>query len=483
MLLYDKSGVEVLTVGAVRVDADIPTLEWTLPIAGAGFTKAFDGSDPDVGAAKLGRGFRLFGAEAPPVVVVAQRRTQTDATTTFLNTAQVDFTRAGDGAATGQLTLDGRPPGLKPGARVIVTGPAAAVPFEVTAVANVKAERKAKSDPVTNVTPVEAVAVSGAATRLTLAPLGTRKLDALADDIRTITVHELAGPGLRFWPYEFRAALAERAVHLVGMRAGWSSLAIGGAVLDTGDLETGRRVLLIDERGGVPTPATVVGPALIAARVGFAPAPADAATVRALGLAPDQTTPLTVLVSAQLPEQDPAAAPPARVLSDDRVAPDADRDVLRRDDRLGRPGDGGHARAERDPRRAARRADVRRRACLGRRQRGGGRPRRPGRPDRARADRGRSRDRDAVRARRRARRVPRRRGHGARCRAPAPRGQRDAPGRGGPRRPAGPDDLRGRPERAVARRRPQRPALVRDGRRRRGRPSPGRPRSPAAPAP
>jgi hypothetical protein len=305
VLLYDKAGVEVLTVDAVRLDDDVPTVDWVSPIAGAGFTAASDGSDPDVGAFKHGRSFRLFGADAPAVVAVAQRRNSTDATTTFLNTARLDYTRTGDGAQVDQLTLDGRPAGLKAGARVVVSDAAAAVPFEITAVSDVKAERKAKTDPATGVTAVETVAVTGAVTRIKLKKLGARDLTALSDDVRTLTVHELAGEALRFWPYEFRETLAERSVHLAGMRAGWSSLDVRGALLDTGDLEPGRHVLLTDERGGAPTPATVIGAALVGARVSFAPTTADPATVRALGLAPDQTTPLTVLVSAELPNKIP----------------------------------------------------------------------------------------------------------------------------------------------------------------------------------
>ena len=122
VMLYAPAAVEPLTVRDVRARDDMLVVSWAAPIQGTSFGKAFDATDPTCRAYKLGRSFRLFGFDAPPRVVVADRTDKNDATTTFLTEAKTDYTIHGDLSSIDELSLDARYTGLKEGSVVLVVG-------------------------------------------------------------------------------------------------------------------------------------------------------------------------------------------------------------------------------------------------------------------------------------------------------------------------------------------------------------------------
>jgi hypothetical protein len=320
VMLYAPGALEVLTVAELRPRDDDLTIRWTLPVEGAGFEAAFDAHDPTIRAHVLGRSFHLFGFDAPSTVVVPEQSDPTDDTTAYLTTADTDYSLDG-GTGNAQISLDARYPGLKAGSLVLAvattTSGTTAIPFSVAASSELHMTRTA-----TTALPTEVTTQSGTVTRLDLSPLDldTRTLaDLLSSggDIRDVVVYELLGAPLRFWPYAYPSTIGSSTVYLPGRRSGWSTVEVGrtiekgvgkpGTTIEVNDLAPGRALLLTDGRGGTPIAGTISGAAVIGAGVSFGPTDTDPSTVEDIGLAPDETTPITVIVSGAL--DDPANLP------------------------------------------------------------------------------------------------------------------------------------------------------------------------------
>lgn len=317
VILYAPSEVETLTIRDVASADDVMTVRWQAPIASAAFTAAFDASDATRRVYKLGRSFHLFGYDAPEVVVVPALSNPADATTTYLTQAITDFSLHGDGTVGNQLSLDSRYTGLKAGATVLavsnVGGVTRAIPFSVDSSGEQLVKRSAASIP-TILKPliVQVTSQSGTVSRLALTPLGPQSLASLlpGGDIRDVVVYELVGDAVRFWPYSYPDLLASGNIYLPGRRCGWSSVEVGrtiergaykaGTVVDITDLPGGRLVMLTDAKSGEPTATTIESASLFGLGISFEPTDIDTTTVKTLGLAPDQVTPITALVSAPL---------------------------------------------------------------------------------------------------------------------------------------------------------------------------------------
>jgi hypothetical protein len=334
VMLYAPAATEVLSIGQRGVTDDLLTLRWETPIGSSAFAAAFDGSEPATRAYKLGRSFRLFGYDAQPVLVVAARVVPTDATTTYLAQALTDYRLHGDASGASQLSLDARYTDLKPGSillAVATSGAAtSAIPFTVIAVVEKLVERSATSIPTGTLAAVTVTAVSNTVTQLTLAPLagGTAVNDLIADsgdNVRNIVLHELEGDPLRFWPFAYPAAVTSRDIYLPGRRNGWSSIEIGrgiekgayrpGTTLALSDFAPGRELLLTDAAGAAPLAATVAGVSIVGSRVSFEATPTDKDTISIMGLAPDQVTLITALVSRGHSGNPPLPARPRAELS------------------------------------------------------------------------------------------------------------------------------------------------------------------------
>jgi len=317
VVIYAPTAVEILTVRAVTSSDDVMTVRWATPIGGNAFAAAYTAIDPTRRVYKLGRSFHLFGYDAPEVVVVPALSNASDPTTTYLTQARTDFTLHGDGTTSTQVSLDARYAGLKPGSIVLAVSTLAsgtrAIPFAVGAAGERLVQRKAASIP----TPLKPLVVtvtsqSGTVTQLTLTPLGSQSLTDLlpTGDIRDVVIHELVGEALRFWPYSYAGIVASSDVYLAGRRSGWSSIEVGrtiekgaykpGTSIDVADLSVGRAVLLTDAKGGAPVDATIADATLSGLEISFAATDTDTATIAKLGLAPNQATPITALVSAPL---------------------------------------------------------------------------------------------------------------------------------------------------------------------------------------
>ena len=233
VMLYAPAAIETLTVGDVRVADDLMTVRWQSPVAGSAFATAFDASDTDVGAYKLGRGFHIFGSNAPETVVVSQEAVSGFPSTAYLAQAVTDFSLHGDGTLATQISLDAKYAGLKAGATVLAVathaGSTIAIPFAITDAGECLVKRTATIPAdVFNPPSAPITTQTGTVTQLTLSPLGSLNLpDLIApnDDVRTIVVYELLGDALRFWPYAYQNIVASSDVYLPGRRNGWSSRA------------------------------------------------------------------------------------------------------------------------------------------------------------------------------------------------------------------------------------------------------------------
>lgn len=307
--LFAPAAVETLTVKQVSARDDVLTVTWRVPISGTGFTRPVTAPVNDYGIQKLGRSFHIFGFSAPPRVVVAELKTASDPTTAYLAQVDTDFSLDSAWTSSHRLSLDGRYEGLKPGSRLLsvsnVAGSVTTSVFEIKEVSQARAER--------TVTPSGQASISvlsGTVTQVTLQPIGSNALVGAGGDIRDVVIYELVGQPLRFWPFSYPETIASSSVFLPGRRAGWSSVEVGrtidkgaykpGVVLDVADFPGGRAVLLTDAAGSPAVDGTVVGAELTGAQVSFAATDSDSATVSNLGLAPDQATPITAVLSAPL---------------------------------------------------------------------------------------------------------------------------------------------------------------------------------------
>jgi hypothetical protein len=322
LMMYSATAVEVLTVRSVQVHDDLLAIDWVLPIAGAGFVGAYDGGDPASRIYRLGRSFHLFGFDTPPSVVTSQLKIAADPTSAYLDTATSNFSLHGDGTANNQLSFDARYDGLKSGATLLAVaslGSGAAlltkaIPLSVTAVGERHVTRNATSTSSGSVTAARTGTITqvtvddGTATSTKL----TNLLNAFgaSGDIRDVVVYELLGDPLRFWGLSQAAMMAPETIHIAGERVGWSSVEVArtiekglykpGIVIDVADIAVGRSVIVSAGAGAPPIAATVVSISLLADSLAFSPDPSSASTISQLGLAPDQTMPVTAWMSAPL---------------------------------------------------------------------------------------------------------------------------------------------------------------------------------------
>jgi hypothetical protein len=316
VILYNTTAVEVLAVESVSETEDLLTATWRQPIVGSGFSAAASGTDPSTRAYALGRTFRAFGVDAPPVVVVSGQTDPNDATTGYIAQATTNLT-FGAGPFD-EMALDGRYPGLKPGAPLlVVVSTGGASPTTKTAFAKVSSVGEGPTsleasylEPVTGTTRT-ARAISGSVTKVQLSIPGTSVGTFVSgQDVRSITVYELLGDPLRFWPYEYAPAVATGTVFMPGRRAGWSSIELArtidkglyrtGDVLEMDALAIGRPAIALDARGGEPVPVTVGAVTIVGTDLEVSRTATDATTIVSLGLDGERGLRATVLVSAEL---------------------------------------------------------------------------------------------------------------------------------------------------------------------------------------
>jgi hypothetical protein len=327
LALYAPEGFEILTVDAVESVEDLLIVRWKQPIGGAGFEKAAGANATGYGLRRLGRTLRVFGYDAPPHPVVAALKTPGDQSTAYLIRAVTDYwLRPGQVARQG-LPLDARYPDLKPGAELLLVAPSRAT--VLTAPATVDRVEETWARRPTSVAGTDAM--SGTVTALhddghcddglsdALVTVSERmfnqsqggQVPSGRNNIRLLTIYELLGQPLRLWPcQDDRNIVASDTVYVPGRRAGWSSIEVArtiqkgaycpGSVLDLADLPRGRRVIAVDEAGSTPVQATVIDARLVGLDLELGPTETDPETVEQIGFGPDQTTPITVLVSAPI---------------------------------------------------------------------------------------------------------------------------------------------------------------------------------------
>lgn len=317
VILYSNSAVEVLAVEGVSATDDLLTATWREPIVGTGFSAAASGTDASTRAYALGRTFRAFGVDAPPLVVVSAQTDPNDATTGYLAQATTNLT-FGAGPFN-EIALDGRYPGLKPGAPLlVVVATGGATPATETVLATVASVGEGPTsleasyvEPLTSTTKT-ATAISGTVTKVQLSIPGTDVGTFVSGhDVRSVTVYELLGDPLRFWPYDYAPVVATGTVFMPGRRAGWSSIELertiekgryrAGDVFEMDALAFGRPAIALDARGGVPIPVTVGAVTIVGTDLEFSRTATDATTIAALGLDGDRGVRATTLVSADLP--------------------------------------------------------------------------------------------------------------------------------------------------------------------------------------
>ena len=290
---------EIVTVDAVTLTDDQVTVSWR--------DQQGPVSTEDDPAWRLGRTFHLYGTDAPAHVVVSRRTAQNDPKTAYLAEAATDF---GLGTSPTDVALDARYPGLKQGAWVLVAIGSKTAGFtlsrqQVNGVRDAVAELTA-IDPVV---PADRVpAINATVTRLTLADHSI----LVGRDLRDVTIYELLGEPLEFWPYRYPPRIEGDAVYVPGRRSGWSSLEIGrtiekghyrpGQILDTGALGAGRRVFCLDGRGAPPVATAVKVATIIGTDLRVGPTATDDTTAARLRLDPASTTPATVIASRALQE-------------------------------------------------------------------------------------------------------------------------------------------------------------------------------------
>lgn len=279
--------VEELAVKAVRIDDDRATIVWSAPLR-ASFP---EGSS----AAKSGRVFRLFGANAPAVSMTPVIDTKLPGGIRWSQTV----TDYGLGAS-GRLALDARVEGLTSGTRLLVDDFGGATT-------------------VVTITGVEAAAQSLGGTTDSVSVLTvTPSVPSISNRAR-VTIYELPGPEIAFWGHAFAPRLTGATVVLPGASHGDGTIEVGrtlvrgkyqpGVRVDVRDLEPGRPVLVGDAETA-PRPATIAGAQAVGATIGVAATSADAASIRQLGLDATTVTALSGLISAPVSDAPLTAALP-----------------------------------------------------------------------------------------------------------------------------------------------------------------------------
>jgi len=305
------SAFEILTVADVTVTEDLVKVTWTKPITSTGL-QATTGTAPAT-AYRLGRTFRLFGVDAPPSVVQVVPHKDKSVTVSYPATG-FGLT---DTEINGELWLDGRYDDVSPGRTVLAASvDGATVKTALLVIKSVDlfgATRMAGA----------VTAASATVTRLLVAAQesnGPSVKDLDTNDLRKITIYELVGDPLRFWPYDYPASVTSDTIYLPGARTGWSTIEVGrtiragrytpGTRLTPTDLGIGKRVLLADGAGAEPTAAEIVGSALTGSDVTFTADPASPDTLAQLGL-DAAAIPVTALASPPLTDPVQLPAQPA----------------------------------------------------------------------------------------------------------------------------------------------------------------------------
>jgi hypothetical protein len=297
VLLYTEgssAAIEELRVQRLLTDGDLVKVEWMSPVSGLVGTSW----SATTSAFKAGRTLRLFGYNAPPDYVEAQRdSTSPGGFKSVLRSTTFAYDPRDPGDPTQDLLyLDRRYEDLKPGVELLVSEHLAAglknTRMRVTAVAM----EESKVGPFTD-----------RVTRLTVRPVTGALANSI--DVRTALVHELDGAPLSFWDMAFPSAFTSPTVFVPGRRVGWNVIEVGrtiagnrfkpGTRILATDIELGRRVLVADAIG-VAVPARIVRPSLAGTTITFDPTVADALTARELGLSSDAAERVTALVSAWL---------------------------------------------------------------------------------------------------------------------------------------------------------------------------------------
>jgi uncharacterized phage protein gp47/JayE len=306
VLMFADGPVQIVVIDDIRREADLITLVWERPLQSDDFMSAEDPvDDPDgaeAGAWKLGRSFRLFGHDAPPTYVRAERQVANDATSVRLVEKTMPFGLTGaaannvSGNGTNELYLDATVEDLAEGSELLIVYGGTVRRVRLTAAGPAKATRGPLTGSVTRLTLVTALTGDSA-------PLSNLGIS----DIGEVTLFELIGPRLRFWPYEYAPSIDSRRVVVRGRRSGWHTIELEpapGAPPNTAqprirsdEVPARRRVLLSDSAGRVESGRVLVA-SLAGSGIEVGAAASDPNTIRALLLAPDQARPITALVGS-----------------------------------------------------------------------------------------------------------------------------------------------------------------------------------------
>ncbi len=281
LLVFSDTAVEALKVREIRPADDRLILAWTDPIQGSAWDVHFE-------PRKLGRTFRLFGYNAPPTYMKADEPQPGLVTWTLINLTAWDGagTPGEDSyglAAANEVYLERQVEDLKPGTQFLVVDEGQTRVVQVDAVSQAPARLGSLSDTVTKL-----------------------KLYGYLPDIkdrRQVLIHELEGPPIHFWGYEFPPEITTPAIFLPCRRLGPEKVEVSrtieqnayqeGVQLALKDLEVGRTVILQDE-AHPPLVATINRASVAGLEVRVGPTPEDADSVTELGLNPRQSRFVTV---------------------------------------------------------------------------------------------------------------------------------------------------------------------------------------------
>lgn len=307
LIVFSGTSFEALAVKELRVEDDSLIVAWENPLR-ASFVAAGAGIG-GAGVFQRGRTFRLFGYDAPASYVTMALKKKDDPTTAYLVQRATPFTLGGAEPVGGNnyLLLDGLYEGIVPGASMLVTAGSKTVRIEVTSVSQAQARRGQREGVVTR------IGVKNAA------------LSKAVSNIRTVVIHELIGPQLRWWSFAYDELVSSPDVYVPGRRCGWSEIEVGRTVAKEGfdpgtaialdDVPVGRRIVLSDQAGSAPVSATVAGVSLIGRGIEIKADEKNSGLLRTLGLGPGQSRPATVLVSAVLDSQGVHLSNPKREMS------------------------------------------------------------------------------------------------------------------------------------------------------------------------
>jgi uncharacterized phage protein gp47/JayE len=299
LIAFDAAGYDVVTVAHVAVDDDRIRVAWESPGA---TTRAAVLARRTVHV--LGAEARVFGHDAAQQYLVFGTKVIGTTTVSWPEPAQTDYSwdgAVGDTApGSDRVLLAGPAPRFVAGTRVlVVTKTGATAPTFTGGTLHVNAGTVTLNEQVHAVRgPLAATT-----TKLTISFDGAVPL--VADDVVSARVYELVGPPVRFWDRTFEDRVSSRVLHVPGVRRGPHTIELGrvfsgrkttpGNLLDMTAFPAGRSVIVGDDASAFAATADHVE--LIGRTLSVAPAPGDARTLAALGLA-DGAGRITALVSA-----------------------------------------------------------------------------------------------------------------------------------------------------------------------------------------